>query len=728
VGQVRKTSAGGARLNEAKFINKSLSALGNVINALTVGSSGGVASAHIPYRDSKLTRLLQDSLSGNAKTLLILTLSLSSCHLQESIATLRFGERARQLKTAPKINTELTDASVKRALLRAEKQLVVLNDTIAELRAEVQKKDRIIADLQKNANKNNENCNHCRLLKEENDKLSAALKTENKNDTSRPTTVSKNKTPKSKNKKTSKSSPKVKKEVDSMTHEDIQKRFDVSQVVTVDGSVTNMKADEESRCGVCRLNESETTQLLTDTGEELGSYFTCDGNCGNRFHVKCAGEVGEDGTYRVPSGEWYCTSCAVEDDDSVTKVRTTVSPSKMTLVEESEEEASDAPSLQKKGLKLPAGIENEAQAQQTMARLQAEYHAMRRERNRVLNQWQHEKRLQAVSEKYREESERDRDEELITAKEVILKLQSDVLKAHKENNRLKTINEDIITNVDKQKEAEVQPPITVDNEGGGVQKNLEGREKRKSSVDSELRRKITADIMSSKPDSRGKGVGENDLVATVNKRPESVLRTSPIGVAPVDITNTIEATTSKFQIKSMPKLVRKSKKAGGGVSATAATTPTGAEMGDIPKPWLQRAQSSSDAEGMLSRKLSTSPIRSRKEHSNSAGAVVGDSGGGGGAEGSGRRQRSRSQQSPLTDKASSQGEVSDSFDDGSDLSQSLKSPMFNSRLKNLLASVQEEAGQYQEIRKKHKVRSDERELLKSRSGGRDKAVALPSIA
>jgi hypothetical protein len=74
-------------------------------------------------------------------------------------------------------------------------------------------------------------------------------------------------------------------------------------------------------------------------------------------------------------------------------------------------------------------------------------------------------------------------------------------------------------------------------------------------------------------------------------------------------------------------------------------------------------------------------------------------------------------------------EVSDSFENDTDLSQSLKSPLFNSRLKNLLASVQEEAGQYQEIRKKHKVRSDERELLKSRSGGRGQAAALlPSIA
>ena len=217
--QVRKTSAGGARLNEAKFINKSLSALGNVINSLTsvgtTGNAGGSTTTHIPYRDSKLTRLLQDSLSGNAKTLLILTLSLSSCHLQESIATLRFGERARKLTTAPKINTELTDVSLKKHLLRTEKQLVVLNATIAELRAEVKRKDAIILDLQtKGGNLNNpENCRQCHLLKEENEKLIiASLKADaNKSSVaSRTTPVSKNKSFKLKNKNKAKVSPKGK--------------------------------------------------------------------------------------------------------------------------------------------------------------------------------------------------------------------------------------------------------------------------------------------------------------------------------------------------------------------------------------------------------------------------------------------------------------------------------------------------------------------------------------
>ena len=65
-----KTGATGDRLNEANKINLSLSALGNVISALVDGKS-----KHIPYRDSKLTRLLQDSLGGNTKTVMIAAVS-----------------------------------------------------------------------------------------------------------------------------------------------------------------------------------------------------------------------------------------------------------------------------------------------------------------------------------------------------------------------------------------------------------------------------------------------------------------------------------------------------------------------------------------------------------------------------------------------------------------------------------------------------------------------------
>lgn len=89
---VNKTNAAGKVLQEAKAINKSLSALSNVIKALVEGKK------HVPYRDSKLTRILQDSLGGSAKTCLILAASCSSYNMSETISTLRFGLRAKEIK------------------------------------------------------------------------------------------------------------------------------------------------------------------------------------------------------------------------------------------------------------------------------------------------------------------------------------------------------------------------------------------------------------------------------------------------------------------------------------------------------------------------------------------------------------------------------------------------------------------------------------------------------
>ena len=77
-----KTGAKGESLKEATKINLSLSALGNVISALVDGKG------HIPYRDSKLTRLLQDSLGGSTKTSIIATISPSSCSQEETLSTL----------------------------------------------------------------------------------------------------------------------------------------------------------------------------------------------------------------------------------------------------------------------------------------------------------------------------------------------------------------------------------------------------------------------------------------------------------------------------------------------------------------------------------------------------------------------------------------------------------------------------------------------------------------
>ena len=98
-----KTGAVGQTKEEAKTINKSLSTLGLVINHLTDG-----VSTHIPYRDSKLTRVLQESLGGNAKTSLIITCSPAKFNLEETISTLKFGARAKNIKNKAKVNRELS--------------------------------------------------------------------------------------------------------------------------------------------------------------------------------------------------------------------------------------------------------------------------------------------------------------------------------------------------------------------------------------------------------------------------------------------------------------------------------------------------------------------------------------------------------------------------------------------------------------------------------------------
>ncbi|KAJ3332937.1 Kinesin-like protein kif3b [Blyttiomyces sp. JEL0837] len=103
-----KTGASGERLKEATKINLSLSALGNCISALVDGKS-----SHIPYRDSKLTRLLQDSLGGNAKTLMIATLSPASYNYDETLSTLRYANRAKNIKNKPKINEDPKDAMLR---------------------------------------------------------------------------------------------------------------------------------------------------------------------------------------------------------------------------------------------------------------------------------------------------------------------------------------------------------------------------------------------------------------------------------------------------------------------------------------------------------------------------------------------------------------------------------------------------------------------------------------
>jgi kinesin family protein 5 len=130
--KVAKTGASGQTLDEAKGINKSLSALGNVINALTDGKS-----KHIPYRDSKLTRILQDSLGGNSRTALIINCSPASDNEAETVSTLRFGIRAKSIKNSPTQNKERSVAELTALLNKANEEITRLKQYLAVMEAEL---------------------------------------------------------------------------------------------------------------------------------------------------------------------------------------------------------------------------------------------------------------------------------------------------------------------------------------------------------------------------------------------------------------------------------------------------------------------------------------------------------------------------------------------------------------------------------------------------------------
>lgn len=127
---VRKTGASGRQLEEAKTINKSLSALGMVINALTDPNS-----SHVPYRDSKLTRVLQESLGGNSRTALIINVSPSSYNTPETLSTLRFGNRAKSIKNKAVVNEQRSVEEYKILLAKAEKALAMQQNYIISLEA-----------------------------------------------------------------------------------------------------------------------------------------------------------------------------------------------------------------------------------------------------------------------------------------------------------------------------------------------------------------------------------------------------------------------------------------------------------------------------------------------------------------------------------------------------------------------------------------------------------------
>lgn len=130
--RISKTGAEGMRKKEGAAINKSLLTLGTVINKLAEGALG-----HVPYRDSKLTRILQPSLGGNARTAVICNVTPASCHLDETHSTLRFACRAKKVVNHSQRNEVLSDAAL---LERQEKEIARLRAQLKESKRQSSRK------------------------------------------------------------------------------------------------------------------------------------------------------------------------------------------------------------------------------------------------------------------------------------------------------------------------------------------------------------------------------------------------------------------------------------------------------------------------------------------------------------------------------------------------------------------------------------------------------------
>merc|ERR1719199_105064 len=122
--RAKATEAEGDRLKEGANINKSLSALGNVINALS-SQSTGAKKVFVPYRNSKLTRVLQESLGGNSLCTMVAAMSPANANSEETLSTLNYARRAKTIKVSATKNEE-------------SGQVKKLEDEVAALKAKLE--------------------------------------------------------------------------------------------------------------------------------------------------------------------------------------------------------------------------------------------------------------------------------------------------------------------------------------------------------------------------------------------------------------------------------------------------------------------------------------------------------------------------------------------------------------------------------------------------------------
>ena len=114
-GSEKSTQAGttGDRLAEGNAINKSLSCLGNVIEVLADHAMGKNMKRVVPYRDSALTRMLQDAIGGNSATIMVCAIRPGHTYYEETLSTLRYADRAKKIKNKPVVNEDPQAAMIR---------------------------------------------------------------------------------------------------------------------------------------------------------------------------------------------------------------------------------------------------------------------------------------------------------------------------------------------------------------------------------------------------------------------------------------------------------------------------------------------------------------------------------------------------------------------------------------------------------------------------------------
>ncbi|KAM4663044.1 chromosome-associated kinesin KIF4A isoform 1-T2 [Discoglossus pictus] len=171
----KKTKAEGDRLKEGISINRGLLCLGNVISALGDDSKKG---NFVPYRDSKLTRLLQDSLGGNSHTLMIACVSPADSNMEETLNTLRYADRARKIKNKPIVNTDPQAAELHRLKQQVQELQVLLlqahGGTLPVL-TNMEPSDNLQSLIERNKTLEEENGKLCRELSEAVDQTAQIL-------------------------------------------------------------------------------------------------------------------------------------------------------------------------------------------------------------------------------------------------------------------------------------------------------------------------------------------------------------------------------------------------------------------------------------------------------------------------------------------------------------------------------------------------------------------------